>query len=341
MEAIELMKEGLMVVLTELNAIIEPYPALNDILSKIEATTRVPKGLYLIVGAVFGLIVASSELGKLLICWGVGLIYPLATSFKVISKHSTDKKLKQKFWIVYWILFVLFVKLYSVMPSILPRLPLDLMQKIGLLLWLFHPSTQGAGWVHEHFTRSLLYPLLGITAGNYALMEPKKKVSSGANDALVVALKGKLEVACEKLAHYEDMGIQPNSALESKSGEVEELQGSLEDMKKRNKELEEKLSALESAKPAVDEEDYKKTQNQLEEANEKIANLVKENAELKESNNQLEEANEKIANLVKENAELKESNEQFEASQQRIAQLDAALADQPPLPPPAEGSETF
>lgn len=123
------------------------------VLQKAQEATGVEK-LYLVAGgATVLLLLLLVGFGAGLICNIVGFAYPAYASFKAVE--STDKKDDVQ-WLTYWVVYACFniVEVFS--DFLLYWIPFYYAFKLGFLLWLFMPSTQGASFLYNHFLAPFL-----------------------------------------------------------------------------------------------------------------------------------------------------------------------------------------
>ena len=118
------------------------------IVEKISKATGLPQqkvlqsGLGLVVlFIVFG--VGSSILTNL-----IGVAYPAFMSFVALESEGTDD---DKLWLTYWVVFGAFTILDQFAGIILQLIPFYYVLKVGMLIWMFHPSTQGAITLYDNF----------------------------------------------------------------------------------------------------------------------------------------------------------------------------------------------
>mmetsp|Transcript_4582 Transcript_4582/g.9766 ORF Transcript_4582/g.9766 Transcript_4582/m.9766 type:complete len:89 (+) Transcript_4582:718-984(+) len=85
-------------------------------------------------------------------------------SFK--SMDSGNKDVTQ--WLTYWVVFSFFSIIENLMGLLVSMIPFYTWIKIGMIIWMYHPSTMGAKTVYEQGLRPILLPYME------AATEPKK-----------------------------------------------------------------------------------------------------------------------------------------------------------------------
>lgn len=123
------------------------------LLQKAQEATGVEK-LYLVGGgAATLLLLLLVGFGAGLICNLVGFIYPAYESFKAVE---TDCKKDDVQWLTYWVVYACFNVVEVFADFLLYWIPFYYAFKLGFLLWLFMPSTQGASFLYTHFLAPFL-----------------------------------------------------------------------------------------------------------------------------------------------------------------------------------------
>jgi receptor expression-enhancing protein 5/6 len=123
------------------------------VLQKAQEATGVEK-LYLVAaGSAVLLLLLLVGFGAGLICNLVGFAYPAYASFKAVE---SDNKKDDVQWLTYWVVYACFniVEVFS--DFLLYWIPFYYAFKLGFLLWLFMPSTQGALFLYNHFLAPFL-----------------------------------------------------------------------------------------------------------------------------------------------------------------------------------------
>lgn len=89
----------------------------------------------------------------------VGFLYPAYMSFKAIENASTDATQ----WLTYWVVFSVIGLTEGVFPFITGLIPFYFPMKVGIIVWLYHPKTQGAEVVYNQILLPYLLPYLEMT----------------------------------------------------------------------------------------------------------------------------------------------------------------------------------
>ena len=84
--------------------------------------------------------------GAHLICDFIGISYPGYMSFKAIESQA---KSDDKQWLTYWVVFAIWRVLDDWASVLFSWVPLYYPLKLGFLIFLFHPKTQGALVIYE------------------------------------------------------------------------------------------------------------------------------------------------------------------------------------------------
>ncbi|OQS06293.1 hypothetical protein THRCLA_01660 [Thraustotheca clavata] len=135
--------------LEKTKAELNKYP----ILVQLEEQTGVDK-LYLTIGAVgIVLLIVLVGFGAGLLCNLVGFVYPAYASFKAIESESKADDVQ---WLTYWVVYCCFEIVEVFVDYLLFWVPFYYAFKLGFLVWLFLPSTQGATFIFSHFLQPFL-----------------------------------------------------------------------------------------------------------------------------------------------------------------------------------------
>ncbi|TMW64744.1 hypothetical protein Poli38472_011624 [Pythium oligandrum] len=123
------------------------------VLQKAQDATGVEK-LYLVAGgSAVLLLLLLIGFGAGLICNIVGFVYPAYESFKAVE---SDCKKDDVQWLTYWVVYACFSIIEVFADFLLYWIPFYYAFKLGFLLWLFMPSTQGASFLYTHFLAPFL-----------------------------------------------------------------------------------------------------------------------------------------------------------------------------------------
>lgn len=88
------------------------------------------------------------------VCSIAGLAYPALESFKALEVKDHAEV---QFWLIYWVVFSSLSVIECVTYYILSWIPFYFPLKLGLLLWLFLPSTRGAETLYHIAVSPLLH----------------------------------------------------------------------------------------------------------------------------------------------------------------------------------------
>jgi receptor expression-enhancing protein 5/6 len=94
-------------------------------------------------------------------------LYPAYESFKAID--SSDGSGADTQWLTYWVVFALISIFEQCAQFLVQWIPFYFFIKIGFFVWLYHPSTLGAGLIYK-FVRPIVLPYLDLA-------KPQKKVA--------------------------------------------------------------------------------------------------------------------------------------------------------------------
>ena len=78
----------------------------------------------------------------------IGVAYPAFMSFVALESDGADD---DKMWLTYWVVFGSFTILDQFAGILLHLIPFYYVLKVGMLIWMFHPATQGAIVVYNNF----------------------------------------------------------------------------------------------------------------------------------------------------------------------------------------------
>ena len=95
----------------------------------------------LVMFVVFG--IGSSLLTTL-----IGVAYPAFMSFVALESEGEDD---DKQWLTYWVVFGTFSIIDQFTGIILSLIPFYYVLKVAFLIWMFHPTSQGATTIYDNF----------------------------------------------------------------------------------------------------------------------------------------------------------------------------------------------
>lgn len=92
----------------------------------------------------------------------MGFLYPAYMSFQSMEAAMQETGGATQ-WLTYWVVFSFITVIEAVIPSIDYWIPLYYYNKAGLILWLYHPQTNGAEVIYNQVVRVYLLPHLEIS----------------------------------------------------------------------------------------------------------------------------------------------------------------------------------
>jgi len=78
----------------------------------------------------------------------IGVAYPAFMSFVALESDGADD---DKMWLTYWVVFGCFSIADQFAGIILSLIPFYYVLKVALLIWMFHPSSQGSLTLYNSF----------------------------------------------------------------------------------------------------------------------------------------------------------------------------------------------
>ena len=114
----------------------------------IAAKTGQPKSKILQGFLVLAVSFVILGIGSSIITNVVGIFYPAFMSFVALESEGKDD---DKLWLTYWTVFGVFHIVDQFAGFILAFVPFYYVLKIGFLIWMFHPATQGAIVMYDNF----------------------------------------------------------------------------------------------------------------------------------------------------------------------------------------------
>jgi len=82
----------------------------------------------------------------------IGVAYPAFMSFKALESKGADD---DKQWLTYWVVFGCFSIADQFAGIILSLIPFYYVLKVAMLIWMFHPTSQGAIYLYSSFVLPL------------------------------------------------------------------------------------------------------------------------------------------------------------------------------------------
>src|SRR3569832_121837 len=128
----------------------------TDKLKELEDKTGYPKVYFFLAGVVLLFSVLWVIGGAKLIVDLVGFVYPAYMSFKSMDSGNHDDTQ----WLTNWVVFSCFSIVESFFTFVVYLIPIYFWIKIGIIVYMWHPSSRGAQTLYEQFLRPLLLPYL-------------------------------------------------------------------------------------------------------------------------------------------------------------------------------------
>ena len=94
--------------------------------------------------------------GKLIVDLA-GFIYPAYMSFKSLEANNDETQ-----WLTYWVVFSTYSIAESFLAPLLNVIPFYFFIKIGIIVYMYHPSTKGALFIYKSALRPLLLPYMDV-----------------------------------------------------------------------------------------------------------------------------------------------------------------------------------
>ena len=92
----------------------------------------------------------------------LGFVYPAYMSFQSIEASKGGVSDGSTQWLTYWVVFSFITLLESVIPAIANWIPMYYYNKAGLVIWLYHPQSNGAEVVYNQLVRKYILPHLQV-----------------------------------------------------------------------------------------------------------------------------------------------------------------------------------
>uniref|UniRef100_A0A7S3LAL0 Protein YOP1 n=1 Tax=Amphora coffeiformis TaxID=265554 RepID=A0A7S3LAL0_9STRA len=135
------------------------YPSVTqyELFKKVETETGLPKVFFFIPACILLTVITTLVGGLKLVVDLLGFLYPAYMSFKSMDSGSKDDTQ----WLTYWVVFSFFSIFESLFGFLVALIPFYYFIKIGMIVWMYYPSTMGAKVIYEQALRPLLLPYLG------------------------------------------------------------------------------------------------------------------------------------------------------------------------------------
>ena len=99
-------------------------------------------------GLILGCVMVMLGIGNTYITCLLGVAYPCFQSFLALETEGEED---DKQWLTYWVVFGLFSITDQFAGFILTIIPFYFFMKLLFLVWLMHPSSQGATTIYNNF----------------------------------------------------------------------------------------------------------------------------------------------------------------------------------------------
>ncbi|GAX17830.1 hypothetical protein FisN_18Hh030 [Fistulifera solaris] len=133
-----------------------PTTTMNDKLKDLEHKTGYHKVYFFVTGAVSALSALWLLGGVKLLVDLLGFVYPAYMSFKSMDSGSHDDTQ----WLTYWVVFSFLSIVENLLSVIVTAIPFYFWIKMGVIVWMYAPSTRGAEVLYQQGLRPLLAPYL-------------------------------------------------------------------------------------------------------------------------------------------------------------------------------------
>ena len=121
-----------------------------DLLEKAATATGMPVRQLMQYTLFGGVLLVMLGIGQTYIVNVIGVAYPAFMSFLALESDGLDD---DKMWLTYWVCFGCFNIIDQFAGIILSIIPFYYFLKLGFLVYLFHPSTEGALTVYKTVIR--------------------------------------------------------------------------------------------------------------------------------------------------------------------------------------------
>ena len=153
-----------------------------DILEQISKATGMPIRSLMQYGLITGVVLVMLGIGQTYIVTLLGVAYPAFMSFLALESEGLDD---DKMWLTYWVCFGCFNILDQFAGIILSIIPFYYFLKLGFLVYLYHPSTEGALTVYKNILRPRFQAYASqIDQMEKSVQDKMKEASSMASQAM-------------------------------------------------------------------------------------------------------------------------------------------------------------
>ena len=117
-----------------------------DVINTVSKQTGLKPNQLMQYGLIGSVLLVMLGVGQTYITNIVGVAYPAFMSFVALETESTEDDVQ---WLTYWVCFGLFQIIDQFAGMILQLIPFYYFLKLGFMVYLFHPSTNGATTVYN------------------------------------------------------------------------------------------------------------------------------------------------------------------------------------------------
>lgn len=93
----------------------------------------------------------------------LGFVYPAYMSFQSMESSKGGVTDSATQWLTYWVVFSFITVIESVIPGLHKWIPMYFYNKAGLIVWLYHPQTNGAEIIYNQVVRTYILPHMETT----------------------------------------------------------------------------------------------------------------------------------------------------------------------------------
>lgn len=120
---------------------------MNEVFAQLEGITGLNKPQLINYSMYGGVTLVMLGVGQVYITTMIGVLYPAFMSFVALETEDTED---DKLWLTYWVVYGAFQIVDQFAGFILALIPFYFFLKLLLMVYMFHPTTQGAKWVYDN-----------------------------------------------------------------------------------------------------------------------------------------------------------------------------------------------
>ena len=120
------------------------------ILDTLSEVTHQPQDKVLKYGLFCVVLFVVFGIGQAILTTLLGVAYPVFMSFHALESNGLGDDQQ---WLTYWVVFGLFNMIDQFAGFVLHFIPFYYVLKLAVLIWLFHPKSQGATWVYNNYIK--------------------------------------------------------------------------------------------------------------------------------------------------------------------------------------------